>query len=79
MASKTGCPEQSQDTHNRNQSNLESAHTEQRALMPTEYYDEKHPWFGSQIHYTIDVFRQLIRDTRARKQHSSKDGGKRAG
>ena len=52
----------------------ESNQTSQRILMPREYYDIKHPWFGSQIHYTIDVFRQLISDARARKQHSSNDG-----
>ena len=45
-----------------------------RVLKPREYYDLKHPWFGSQIHYTIDVFRQLVRDARAKKQASSKDG-----
>ena len=36
--------------------------------MPKAYYEEKHPWFGSQIHYTIDVFRQAIKDARVRKQ-----------
>lgn len=77
MAHKTRSSlEKSENTHSRNGgSNPEAAQDDQRVLMPREYYDEKHPWFGSQIHYTIDVFRQLIRDARARKLNSSKDGG----
>ena len=67
MTSKTRSPQKGKHTHSRNESNPEAAHTSHRVLMPREYYDEKHPWFGSQIHYTIDVFRHLIRDVRARK------------
>ena len=51
----------------------ESDRTSQRILMPREYYDIKHPWFGSQIHYTIDVFRQLFSDARAKRQYSPND------
>jgi hypothetical protein len=75
MASKTHSPKQSESTRSRNESNPEAAQTGHRVLMPRECYDKRHPWFGSQIHYSIDVFRQLIRDARARKQHPSKDGG----
>ncbi len=71
MASKTRSSKQSEDTDIRKEGNPEAGETDQRVLMPREYYDKKHPWFGSQIHYTIDVFRQLIRDSKARKQHRS--------
>ena len=67
MASKTRSSKQSEDTDIRKEGNPEADETSQRVLMPREYYDKKHPWFGSQIHYTIDVFRQLIRDSKARK------------
>ena len=75
MASKTRSPKPSEDTNSHNKSAPEAIETAHKVLMPREYYEERHPWFGSQIHYTIDVFRQLIRDARARKQSSSKDGG----
>ena len=75
MAIKTHSPKQSDDTNIRKERNPGAARTGRRVLMSREYYDTKHPWFGSQIHYTIDVFRQLIRDARARKQHPSQDGG----
>ena len=29
-----------------------------------EEYNRKYPWFGSQIHFTIDVFRQVVKDLR---------------
>ena len=74
MASKTHSPRNDKNIHNGNESNLEDAQTGHRVLMPREYYKEKHPWFGSRIHYTIDVFRQLIKDAKSRKQPSSKDG-----
>ena len=53
---------------------LTKAKTSKKVLRAREYYEKKHPWFGSQIHYTIDVFRQLIRDSRVRKQNSSRHG-----
>ena len=31
-----------------------------------EEYNQKYPWFGSQIHFAIDVIRQTIRDIRRR-------------
>ena len=71
MASKTRSSKRSEDTNIHEEGNPEADQTGQRVLMPREYYDKKHPWFGSQIHYTIDVFRQLIRDSKARKQHRS--------
>ena len=63
---RTGYPQQER---------AEDAQPHHRVLMPREYYSEKHPWFGSQIHYTIDVFRQMIRDARARRQPSSNNDG----
>ena len=73
MTPNASSPKQSKNNYNRSKSQeVQSGDT---VLMPREYYDEKHPWFGSQIHYTIDVFRQLIRDARAKKQYSTKDGG----
>ena len=74
MASKAQPRQKNQNAQSDKESNSEVTSDNNRVLMPREYYDVKHPWFGSQIHYTIDVFRQLFRDTRARKQHSSKDG-----
>ena len=74
MASKTRSPQNGKNTHSCNEANSEAAQTDHRVLMPREYYEEKHPWFGSQIHYTIDVFRQLIRDARARNQPLPEDG-----
>ena len=71
MASKTRSPKQSEAPGIRKEGNPEAGEGGQRVLMPREYYDKKHPWFGSQIHYTIDVFRQLMRDSKARKQHRS--------
>ena len=71
MASKSRSSKQSNDTNIRKEGDVETDRSDQRVLMPREYYDKKHPWFGSQIHYSIDVFRQLIRDSRARKQHRS--------
>ena len=29
-----------------------------------EEYNRKYPWFGSQIHFTIDVIRQVVKDIR---------------
>ena len=29
-----------------------------------EEYNRKYPWFGSQIHFAIDVIRQVIKDAR---------------
>lgn len=72
MPSKTHSQKPQKDGH-RNEGGPERGITGQRVLMPREYYDMKHPWFGSQIHYTIDVFRQLIRDAKASKQNSPKD------
>ena len=68
MASKARSSKRSQDAKYREEGNPEADQVEQRVLMPRGYYDKRHPWFGSQIHYTIDVFRQLIRDSKARKQ-----------
>ena len=78
MASKTSSSQKGKNAHNRSESAPEAARAEHRVLRPREYYYERHPWFGSQIHYTIDVFRQLIRDVKAakaNKQPSPKDGG----
>ena len=75
MTSKTRSPQKGENSHNHNGWKSEDSQGNARVLMPREYYDLKHPWFGSQIHYTIDVFRQLIRDARDRKQHSSNNGG----
>ena len=66
MASRTQSLQKDKDSNSLNESDPEAAQNSNRVLMPRGYYDEKHPWFGSQIHYTIDVFRQLIRDARDR-------------
>lgn len=29
-----------------------------------EEYNRKYPWFGSQMHFAIDVIRQVIKDAR---------------
>ena len=29
-----------------------------------EEYNRRYPWFGSQIHFTIDVIRQVVKDIR---------------
>ena len=71
MASKARYSKRSENTNISEEGNPEADQANQRVLMPREYYDRKHPSFGSQIHYTIDVFRQLIRDSKARKQHRS--------
>ena len=73
MAIESDSLRQSGGSSGSEEQNPKSAYSSQRVLMPREYYDVKHPWFGSQIHYTIDVFRQLICDARARKRHSYKD------
>ena len=75
MASNSGSPQKEEINPGRHEGDLAGAQGRHRVLMPREYYDIKHPWFGSQIHYTIDVLRQLIKDARNRKQASSKDGG----
>ena len=71
MASKSRSSKPSKDATIRKEGDPKVDQSGQRVLMPREYYDKKHPWFGSQIHYSIDVFRQLIRDSKARKQHRS--------
>lgn len=73
MTSKTNSPNPERESRLLTKEDRVRANPSQRVLMPREYYDIKHPWFGSQIHYTIDVFRQLIRDAKASKQNSPKD------
>ena len=72
MATKSTSPEQ--DNHNRaeQQSDDQTAQETENQLMPKEYYEQKYPWFGSQIRYTIDVFRYTIKEYKRKKALSSK-------
>jgi len=74
MGARTSPPEKDRNVDVGIEEGLPTDQSDQRVLKAREYYDEKHPWFGSQIHYTIDVFRQLIRDSRAKSHNSPKHG-----